>query len=151
MCVPVERYIYIDQLHTPRSCYYKPTAFFFFFGVQTSYRCSYFSHPLLFALRCSCIWDKCEQLYHSYSFLPLKATLKLFDAFSPFSCHESLSRAENATNDHGARLSHYTIATATLSDWLEAVFKWLSKNQKQSNYSDQSQQEQTARWTNHNS
>ena len=32
-----------------------------------------------------------------------------------------------------------------------AVFKWLSKNQNQSNYSDQSQQEQTARWTNHNS
>ena len=32
-----------------------------------------------------------------------------------------------------------------------AVFKWLSKNQNQSSYSDQSQQEQTARWTNHNS
>ena len=32
-----------------------------------------------------------------------------------------------------------------------AVFKWLSKNQNQSNYSDQSQQEQAARWTNHNS
>ena len=32
-----------------------------------------------------------------------------------------------------------------------AVFKWLSKNQNQSNYSDQSQQEQPARWTNHNS
>ena len=32
-----------------------------------------------------------------------------------------------------------------------AVFKWLSKNQNQSNYSDQSQQEQTARRTNHNS
>ena len=32
-----------------------------------------------------------------------------------------------------------------------AVFKWLSKNQNQSNYSDQSQQEQTARSTNHNS
>ena len=33
-----------------------------------------------------------------------------------------------------------------------AVFKWLSKNQNQSNnYCDQSQQEQTARWTNHNS
>ena len=31
------------------------------------------------------------------------------------------------------------------------VFKWLPKNQNQSNYSDQSQQEQTARWTNHNS
>ena len=33
----------------------------------------------------------------------------------------------------------------------KAVFKWLSKNQNQSNYSDQSQQEQTALWTNHNS
>ena len=54
------------------------------FCMQTSYRCSYFSHPLLFVLRCSCIWDKCEQRYHSYSFLPLKATLKLFGAFSPF-------------------------------------------------------------------
>ena len=32
-----------------------------------------------------------------------------------------------------------------------AVFKWLPKNQNQSNYSDQSQQEQAARWTNHNS
>ena len=32
-----------------------------------------------------------------------------------------------------------------------AVFKWLSKNQNQSNYSDQSQQEQAAPWTNHNS
>ena len=32
-----------------------------------------------------------------------------------------------------------------------AVFKWLSKNQHQSNYSDQSQQEQAARWTNHSS
>ena len=32
-----------------------------------------------------------------------------------------------------------------------AVFKWLSKHQNQSNYSDQSQQEQAARWTNHNS
>ena len=32
-----------------------------------------------------------------------------------------------------------------------AVFKWLSKNQNQSNYSDQSQPEQAARWTNHNS
>ena len=32
-----------------------------------------------------------------------------------------------------------------------AVFKWLSKNQNQSNYSDQSQQQQTARRTNHNS
>ena len=32
-----------------------------------------------------------------------------------------------------------------------AVFKWLSKNENQSNYSDQSQQEQTPRWTNHNS
>ena len=32
-----------------------------------------------------------------------------------------------------------------------AVFKWLSKNQNQSNYSDQSQQEQTAPWTNQNS
>ena len=31
------------------------------------------------------------------------------------------------------------------------VFKWLSKNQNQSNYSDQSQQEQAARWTNHSS
>ena len=29
-----------------------------------------------------------------------------------------------------------------------AGFKWLSKNQHQSNYSDQSQQEQTAPWTN---
>ena len=36
--------------------------------------------------------------------------------------------------------------------WIgRAVFKWLSKNQNQSNYSDQSQQEQTAPWTNHNS
>ena len=34
---------------------------------------------------------------------------------------------------------------------LRAVFKWLSKNQNQSNYSDQSRQGQTARWTNHNS
>ena len=33
----------------------------------------------------------------------------------------------------------------------KAVFKWLSKNQNQSNYSDQSRQGQTARWTNHNS
>ena len=32
-----------------------------------------------------------------------------------------------------------------------AVFKWLSKDQNQNNYSDQSQQEQPARWTNHNS
>ena len=32
-----------------------------------------------------------------------------------------------------------------------AVFKWLSKNQNQSNYSDQSQHEQTALWTNHSS
>ena len=32
-----------------------------------------------------------------------------------------------------------------------AVFKWLSKNKNQSNYSDQSRQGQTARWTNHNS
>ena len=32
-----------------------------------------------------------------------------------------------------------------------AVFKWLSKNQNQSHYSDQSQQERTAQWTNHNS
>ena len=32
-----------------------------------------------------------------------------------------------------------------------AVFKWLLKNQNQSNYSDQSQQEQAAQWTNHNS
>ena len=32
-----------------------------------------------------------------------------------------------------------------------AVFKWLSKNQNDSNYSDQSQQERTAWWTNHNS
>ena len=32
-----------------------------------------------------------------------------------------------------------------------AVFKWLSKNQNQSNYSDQSQMGQTAGWTNHNS
>ena len=31
------------------------------------------------------------------------------------------------------------------------VFKWLSKNQNQSNYSNQSQQGQTAPWTNHNS
>ena len=31
------------------------------------------------------------------------------------------------------------------------VFKWLSKNQNQSNYFDQSQQERTARWTNQNS
>ena len=31
-----------------------------------------------------------------------------------------------------------------------AVFKWLSKKQNQSNYYDQSQQEQTVRWTNHN-
>ena len=34
---------------------------------------------------------------------------------------------------------------------IRAVFKWLSKNQNENNYSDQSQQEQTARWTNHNS
>ena len=34
---------------------------------------------------------------------------------------------------------------------IRAVFKWLSKNQNQSNYSDQSQQERTARWTNHSS
>ena len=34
--------------------------------------------------------------------------------------------------------------------WInKAVFKWLSKNQNRRNYSDQSQQEQTARWTNH--
>ena len=32
-----------------------------------------------------------------------------------------------------------------------AVFKWLSENQNQNNYSDQSQQEQAALWTNHNS
>ena len=32
-----------------------------------------------------------------------------------------------------------------------AVFKWLSKNQNQSNHFDQSQQEQTAPWTNPNS
>ena len=32
-----------------------------------------------------------------------------------------------------------------------AVFKWLSKNQNRSNYSDQSQMGQTAGWTNHNS
>ena len=32
---------------------------------------------------------------------------------------------------------------------ITAVFKWLSKSQNQSNYSDQSQQEQAARWTNH--
>ena len=32
-----------------------------------------------------------------------------------------------------------------------AVFKWLSKNQNQSNYSDQSQQEKAARWANHSS
>ena len=35
--------------------------------------------------------------------------------------------------------------------FVRAVFKWLSKNQNQSNYSDQSRQGQTARWTNHNS
>ena len=34
---------------------------------------------------------------------------------------------------------------------LRAVFKLLSKNQNQSNYSDQSQQERRAPWTNHNS
>ena len=34
---------------------------------------------------------------------------------------------------------------------IRAVFKWLSKNQNQSNYSDQSQQERTTQWTNQNS
>ena len=34
---------------------------------------------------------------------------------------------------------------------IRVVFKWLSKNQNQSNYYDQTQQEQTARRTNHNS
>ena len=34
---------------------------------------------------------------------------------------------------------------------LRAVFKWLSENQNQSNYCDQSQRQQTARWTNQNS
>ena len=34
---------------------------------------------------------------------------------------------------------------------VRAVFKWLSKNQNQSNHFDQSQQEQTAPWTNQNS
>ena len=33
----------------------------------------------------------------------------------------------------------------------KAVFKWLSKNQYQSSYSDQSREEQTARWTSQNS
>ena len=34
--------------------------------------------------------------------------------------------------------------------YILAVFKWLLKNQNQSNYFDQSQQEQAAQWTNHN-
>ena len=44
--------------------------------------------------------------------------------------------------------------TLFLSAWVLtyiAVFKWLSKKQYESNYSDQSQQEQRARWTNQNS
>ena len=45
--------------------------------------------------------------------------------------------------------SHRYWISDTLSS--RAVFKWLSKNQNQSNYSDQSQPEQAARWTNHNS
>ena len=38
-----------------------------------------------------------------------------------------------------------------LCSFHRAVFKWLSQNQNQSNYFDQSQREQTAPWTNHNS
>ena len=42
------------------------------------------------------------------------------------------------------------IITIIITIIIRAVFKWLSKNQNQSYYSDQSQQMQTARWTNQN-
>jgi len=47
--------------------------------------------------------------------------------------------------------SHWCANQGLIHQMHRAVFKWLSKNQNQSSYSDQSQQEQTARWTNHNS
>ena len=49
----------------------------------------------------------------------------------------------------GTKVHNVLVCTAQKNN--RAVFKWLSKNQNQSNYSDQSQQEQVARWTNHSS
>ena len=81
----------------------------------------------------------------------------------PANCSFLLSDASNLSPllDYG-RSPVIVIINFIYSIWLpctykflyiqfEAVFKWLSKNQNQSNYSDQSQQEQTALWTNHNS
>ena len=65
--------------------------------------------------------------------------------------------------DHGGRDRESTNHNARFAEWKKviawlavvfgdrAVFKWLLKNQHHSNYSDQSQHEQTARWTNYSS
>ena len=47
------------------------------------------------------------------------------------------------------QISRFTVVPEAPID--RPVFEWLSKNQNQSNYSGQSQQGQTARWTNQNS
>ena len=50
-----------------------------------------------------------------------------------------------------SQVSQHVFQNLLLFCFARAVFKWLWKNQNQSNYSNQSQQEQTAPWTNHNS
>ena len=57
-------------------------------------------------------------------------------------CFRSLHRCVN---------SKFSNKTHKWTKWYRAVSKWLSKNQNQSNYSDQSKQEQAVRSTNHNS
>ena len=64
--------------------------------------------------------------------------------------HETRTHADLASNIVKYKLAH-TFHGISKRLHRRAVFKWLSKNQNQSNNADQSQQGQIARWTNHNS
>ena len=70
--------------------------------------------------------------------------LKIFK--EPFSITLNACKYPNTIYCQGHGESIFSKGAASPAN--RVVFKWLSKNQYQSIYSDQSQQEQTARWTN---
>ena len=97
-------------------------------------------------------FDYCSMVFRLFCFLCFTPSVSLTGFYTdnePKSSTVTLSSIIFLLNPI---LNISTLKAHKLDNFTDrAVFNWLSKNQNQSNYSDQSQREQTAPWTNHNS